>query len=384
MLSAERRVGPVSTSQVPARGVVGVIVGHSPLRVWGLPSDVRLQRQLKRAGAIEDASQAQRQVLLRADWVYDDALVRGLVGADDDVALVAPDGGVVGLGVAAAATDAAALLAERRAPATARTVTPAQIADGYNDALRKREPPYLMPLTAADLPAIERRIFAGAYKGVTDLVTLYAWPRPARWVTRLCADAGITPNQVTSASLLLVFAAMALFWTGHCGWGLAAAWVMTFLDTVDGKLARVTLTSSRWGNVFDHSIDLIHPPFWWWAWIVGLPAAGFSLPEASLVLTVIVAGYVLQRVEEGIFMACFGMDMHVWRRFDSRLRLITARRNPNLLLLTASLLAGRPDLGILAVAWWTALCFVIHGLRIAQAALARRRGPLRSWLAAPV
>ena len=383
MLSAERRVGPVSTSQVPARGVVGVIVGHSPLRVWGLPSDVRLQRQLKRAGAIEDASQAQRQVLLRADWVYDDALVRGLVGADDDVALVAPDGGVVGLGVAAAATDAAALLAERRAPATARTVTPAQIADGYNDALRKREPPYLMPLTAAGLPVIERRIFAGAYKGVTDLVTLYAWPRPARWVTRLCADAGITPNQVTSASLLLVFAAMALFWTGHYGWGLAAAWVMTFLDTVDGKLARVTLTSSRWGNVFDHSIDLIHPPFWWWAWIVGLPAAGFTLPEASLVLTVIVAGYVLQRVEEGIFMACFGMDMHVWRRFDSRLRLITARRNPNLLLLTASLLAGRPDLGILAVAWWTALCFVIHGLRIAQAALARRRGPLRSWLAAP-
>jgi hypothetical protein len=65
------------------------------------------------------------------------------------------------------------------------------------------------------------------------------------------------------------------------------------------------------------------------------------------------------------------------------LRLITARRNPNLLLLSASLLAGRPDLGILAVAWWTAVCFVIHGLRIAQAALVRRHGPLRSWLSAP-
>ena len=87
--------------------------------------------------------------------------------------------------------------------------------------------------------------------------------------------------------------------------------------------------------------------------------------------------------QSDLFIACFGMDMHVWRRFDSRLRLITARRNPNLLLLSASLLAGRPDLGILAVAWWTAVCFVIHGLRIAQAALVRRHGPLRSWLAAP-
>ncbi|MDO9314975.1 MAG: CDP-alcohol phosphatidyltransferase family protein [Burkholderiaceae bacterium] len=373
----------MSASAGPARRTAGVVVGESPLRIWGLTSELRLQRQLRRVGAVDDASQAQRLVLLRADWVYDDALVRGLAGADDDVALVAPDGSVVALGVAASAVDAAALLAERRAPATARRVTPAQMADGYNDVLRKREPPYLMPLVGDDLPAIERRIFAGSYKGVTDLVTLYAWPRPARWVTRQCALAGITPNQVTSASLVLVFAAMALFWTGHYAWGLVAAWVMTFLDTVDGKLARVTLTSSRWGNVFDHSIDLIHPPFWWWAWIVGLPAAGFSLPEASLALTVIVAGYVLQRVEEGIFIACFGMDMHVWQRFDSRLRLITARRNPNLLLLSASLLAGRPDLGILAVAWWTAVCFVIHGLRIAQAALVRRHGPLRSWLSAP-
>ncbi|MDL2337110.1 MAG: CDP-alcohol phosphatidyltransferase family protein [Pseudomonadota bacterium] len=374
----------MSAPEAPARRTAGIVVGGSPLSVWGLPSALRLQRQLTRAGAVDEAAQAQRLVLLRADWVYDDALVRGLAGADGDVALIARDGAVVALGLAAPATDAAALLAERRAPAAARTVSPAQIADGYNDALRKREPPYLMPLNADDLPAIERRIFAGSYKGVTDLVTLYAWPRPARWVTRQCANAGITPNQVTSASLVLVFAAMALFWTGHYAWGLLAAWVMTFLDTVDGKLARVTLTSSRWGNVFDHSIDLIHPPFWWWAWIVGLPAAGFALPQASLVLTVIVAGYVLQRVEEGIFIACFGMDMHVWQRFDSRLRLITARRNPNLLLLSASLLAGRPDLGILAVAWWTALCLAIHAWRIGQAALARRHGPLRSWLAVPV
>lgn len=381
-------MGPLSTPEVHVRTTVGVVVGDSPLRVWGLPSALRLRRQLERAGALDDdAPVPHRQVLLRADWVYDDALVRGLVRADGDVALLAPDGAVAALGLdvtATSATQAAALLAERRAPESACAVTPAQIADGYNDALRKREPPYLMPLVAGDLPAIERRIFAGSYKGVTDLVTLYAWPKPARWVTRQCANAGITPNQVTSASLVLVFAAMALFWSGHYGWGLVAAWVMTFLDTVDGKLARVTLTSSRWGNVFDHSIDLIHPPFWWWAWIVGLPAAGFTLPEASLVLTVIVAGYVLQRIEEGIFIASFGMDMHVWQRFDSRLRLITARRNPNLLLLSASLLAGRPDLGIVAVAGWTALCFVIHGVRIGQAALVRRHGPLRSWLAAPV
>ena len=47
---------------------------------------------------------------------------------------------------------------------------------------------------------------------------------------------------------------------------MAAGLVFMVLDTVDGKLARCTITSSGWGNVFDHGVDLIHPPFWWWAW----------------------------------------------------------------------------------------------------------------------
>ncbi|WP_330893079.1 CDP-alcohol phosphatidyltransferase family protein [Ramlibacter alkalitolerans] len=374
----------MSTGDAVHPRVAGRVVGQSPLRIWGLTSEARLKRQLQRAGADAQGADADRVVLLRADWVYDEALVRGLAAAAGDVALCAEEGTVVALAVAAAdAEPASAALAQGRAPAGARALSPMQVADGYNDKLRKREPPYLLPLTADNLPAIERRTFSGAYKGVTDLVTLYVWPRPARYVTGLCARSGITPNQVTFASLLLVLAAMWLFWTGRYGMGLLAAWAMTFLDTVDGKLARVTLRSSRFGDIFDHSIDLIHPPFWWWAWIVGLPAVGLALEHPALCLWAIVAGYVLQRLEEGAFIACFGIEMHVWERFDSRFRLFTARRNPNLLLLTASFLFGRPDLGIEAVAWWTVLSLLVHALRLLQAGLARRRGPLRSWLAAP-
>ncbi len=41
---------------------------------------------------------------------------------------------------------------------------------------------------------------------------------------------------------------------------------MTFLDTVDGKLARVTLTSSKFGDIFGprHRPDPSALP-WWWA-----------------------------------------------------------------------------------------------------------------------
>ena len=147
---------------------------------------------------------------------------------------------------------------------------------------------------------------------------------------------------------------------------------------MDGKLARVTLRSSPLGNVFDHGIDLVHPPFWWWAWFVGVQSAGFVLPHPVLLLAVIVGGYVVQRIEEGIFIRLFGMHMHAWRRFDSFFRLITARRNPNLLLLTGATLVGRPDLGLVAVAIWTGLCLVVHLVQILQGLAAPR--PLASWL----
>jgi hypothetical protein len=186
---------------------------------------------------------------------------------------------------------------------------------------------------------------------------------------------------VTSIGLVLVFVAMWAFWHGHYGWGLVAAWVMTFLDTVDGKLARVTMQSSKFGDFFDHSIDLIHPPFWWWAWVVGLAALAPPLEPHPLALKVILIGYVVQRLEEGLFDVFFKVSPHLWQRFDSFMRLITARRNPNLAILTVFAIAGRPDIGVNVVAAWVAICIVIHAVRMLQAALARRHGPLRSWLA---
>jgi phosphatidylglycerophosphate synthase len=155
---------------------------------------------------------------------------------------------------------------------------------------------------------------------------------------------------------------------------------MTFLDTVDGKLARVTLTSSKIGNVFDHGIDLIHPPFWWWAWLVGVQAGPHPIAAPELVLVVIVGGYVLQRVTEGVFLALFKLEMHAWRRFDSWFRLITARRNPNLILLTIAALLGRPDIGLLTVAVWTALSLLVHVGQVLQGLMVPR-GKIVSWMA---
>jgi phosphatidylglycerophosphate synthase len=368
------------TDKAPGGPPTGIIIGSGAARIWGMTGAERLRRTFLRAGVEPaDSPVADRAaIVVRGDWVMDEALLKAVVqkpGAvlmgpgDVPVAAHAPAGqGVAVIEMIAAGTKPGPGLT----PIEAEALT-------YNEALRKKEPPVLEPLTEGNVRAVEARTFQGSYKGVTDIVTKYAWPLPARIVTRWCALARMTPNQVTFVGFLLVLAAFWLFWIGEYGWGLVCAWIMTFLDTVDGKLARVTLTSSKFGNIFDHGIDLIHPPFWWWAWYVGLQNTD-QLPEnAGLMLGVILIGYWVQRGIEGVFMRRFGFHVHSWRPFDSFFRLITARRNPNLLILTPAAMLGAPGLGFWLVGAWTAISLLVHAVQLAKAFMSPR-GQVVSWL----
>jgi phosphatidylglycerophosphate synthase/antitoxin (DNA-binding transcriptional repressor) of toxin-antitoxin stability system len=354
--------------------------GASTLEIWGLTPAERLRRSLARAdaapirtlGAGEAIETTGPTLLARGDWIYDERLIEALVRAPNTVLVTPAAGGVpVAAFVPADRADetlAALRAGEPTAPAGLRAVGPDELAPAYTAKLRKAEPPYLLPARPELAREIEGRTFSASYKGATDLVTKWVWPLPARAATRRLAAANVHPNTVTIASWVLAVAVFWLFARGNFGVGLAAAWLMTFLDTVDGKLARVTLTSSRLGDVLDHGLDLVHPPFWWWAWGVGL---GWAFAPATLV---VVGGYFAGRALEGIFLLAFGMETHCWRPIDTLFRTITARRNPNLILFSVGFLAGRPDLGMIMVALWTLASLAFHAVRLLQAFAARSRG----------
>ena len=254
----------------------------------------------------------------------------------------------------------------------------------YNATLRKRENAYLLPLTPEAVPVIEKASYDASYKGVTDILTLYLWRGAAFHITRWAAYMRMTPNMVTTIGVALCVWAFFLFWEGHFAGGLLVGLIFMVLDTVDGKLARCTGTSSEWGNILDHGVDLVHPPFWYWAWGMGCAAWGlaFGSTEFWIIMGVLVAGYAVQRAIEGAFIAAFRIHIHVWERIDSRFRLITARRNPNYILMVASLIVARPDWGLIWVAWWTALSCLFHLVRLVQAYAARSQGrEVVSWLA---
>ena len=372
------------------------IIGDSQARIWGLTSYQRKRRVLDAAGItdiVEDIASLPENssvVLFRGDYLFDDRVINYMVQASD-VILEIPLGDSTGVAAAHVPSGHAdqirkSIVDNLTAPSLAgiKIETLDTLAISFQERLLKFEPPFVLPITSDNVRILERRLFDWSYKGVTDLVTKWIWPRPAQWVVEQCVRFGLRPNHVTIVGLILVILAGVFFAYGWYGWGLLAGWLMTFLDTVDGKLARVTVTSSKFGHYFDHIIDLIHPPIWYILWGMGLGISQFSFSGLSLSTSywLIVIGYTAGRLVEGVFLAWLGkFGLFVWRPIDSYFRLITARRNPCMILLTVCALGGRPDWGLFLVTIWTVLTSVFLLIRLLMALNARLAdGAVRSWL----
>lgn len=136
-------------------------------------------------------------------------------------------------------------------------------------------------------------------------------PRPARlwplvrhlsrhltpWLQRL----GLSPNQVTSLSLLCGLAGAWCFSAGQPGLDVTGALLFTLcyvLDNCDGELARLTGRSTPFGMVYDTAVDaLVHTAvflgighgvelasgsaLWWW---LGVVAAAGTVINSALAL----------------------------------------------------------------------------------------------------
>lgn len=369
------------------------IIGDSEVNVWGLSGRERLQRMLKTyhekitlvddPGSIPDGEPV---LFLCADHLFDARVLSALVQTQSNLVLDSNSEQIVAIHIADG--NASNVLADflGEGSGNAISVFPHYSLDDLNlefqqKNLKKKDAPYVLFINRFNYKILESELFSGSYKGVTDLVTKWVWPAPASWVTHLCVRIGLSPNHVTLMSLVFAVLAGIAFWFGNYGTGLMMGWIMTFLDTVDGKLARVTVTSSRLGDVLDHGLDIIHPPFWYMAWGIGLSTVSISAPGVEVLIWLMFIGYIGGRICEGVFQFFVGsFDIFIWRKFDSFNRLITARRNPNLILLTGSWMINQPELGFLSVVVWHLISTVILAIRVVLGWRERQHhGSLKSW-----
>lgn len=363
-----------------------VPVGSNPVRLFALEADERACRLASNAGmdCAAAAAPGRNVILANMRFAWDPVWLKVMANRPGSVLMLGDEPVLAHVPATLAAGEVEKAILGTGGSLDGLERLDSDTTELSYDELRKRDRPFVLPLHAETADRVERAAYDASYKGVTDVLTLYLWRKPAFYLTRWAAEAGLTPNVVTAAGAALCLLAFFYFWFGNYWLGVLAGFAFMVLDTVDGKLARCTGTSSKWGNVFDHGIDLVHPPFWWWAWAHGLAAYGTPLEPvyAGMLVTTVVVGYIAQRVIEGLFIARFGMHIHVWQRIDSRFRLITARRNPNMAILVVALLFGRPDVGLELVALWTILSLIFHTFRLAQAEMQAWRGeqPV-SWLA---
>ena len=235
----------------------------------------------------------------------------------------------------------------------------------YIDKLRRSLPFWLYTVRDATMRrAIERRMFLENYKGSTDLLTRWVYP-PVVWqLVRLCTRFGVHPNVVTILSIILAFAAVPLFATGHFLSGFVCAYAMSVLDSVDGKVARLMLTDSPLGNALDHGLDQVHPPFWYFAWAWGLGAHSVADPLFSAAIWLI-GFYFADRLVLMLARKRLGFALHAATKLDGSVRSIIARRNITMTIVAVALLLGHGRAGFLVVTAWQGLTFAWHAARTA-------------------
>ena len=238
--------------------------------------------------------------------------------------------------------------------------------DNYIVKLRKHVVPYALPVDSPEsLRKAERIAFDSVYKGATDFITKWAYPTPVRLLVKLVSPTPITPNHITIVSVILAFGAIPLYALGVYVPAVIMGIVMSLLDSLDGKLARLTVRSSTVGHYLDHVADVIYLPIWYISLGWSLCAGNLLNFESVMVQATwaLAALYVADRLLVQLFRSSMRANLNDYTPLDYNARIFIARRNPFLVCVTVGLILGKPEIGLYGIACWQALTFLFHLVR---------------------
>ena len=345
----------------------------------------RLHPQERRLVEVADSREARRWlaghvegpvVFLDGDTVVDDRILDHLLAAG-------PGSLVRGEGAWAAHLPSAALLGEAAGgpwepePGAALRVLEAGDLERYVPELRLTMPPFLVRLTdPRQLRPLDRRMFHRTFKGVIDAVARYGYYHLVRFLTRGLSRTTVSPNLLTLLSVLGIWAAIPCFAAGRLWAGVLCAWAGVLLDSVDGKLARLTVNLSDRMGGFEHAAAIPGLGLWFLALGWHLTEGRLLAPSpAALACWTLVAAFLLDKLFTGGFKALSGRELFDARPFDAAFHLVAARRNIHLLILTIGTVLGAAEAAFHAMAGAMAATLAVHAVRFAWIAAAGGREP---------
>ena len=254
------------------------------------------------------------------------------------------------------------------APESACSVYDLRDMDPYIVDLRRSLPPFWLVLDSdRKVQQAEMLLIDAAQKGTLDFPAEFIHPPLENVLTKWVSAGPVTPNQVTTLTIVLAFLTTGLLAAGQLASGyliagLVIAFIVGVLDGVDGKLARVTVRCTRFGDRYEHILDVVWELTWYWA--LGWMLSGGGDPVGPFVLSsVITIFYLLDKAATGMFKSRQGIELFDCEPVDRFFRRIGARRNTNVLLLLGGTAAGMLEEAFTFVAIWTVITAAFHWTR---------------------
>ncbi|MBX7150021.1 CDP-alcohol phosphatidyltransferase family protein [bacterium] len=235
--------------------------------------------------------------------------------------------------------------------------------DSYYRRLRSYQPVYWIAVTCDDdLELADEYLKRSVHKGTNDLIAKFIHPPFEFALTRWICHTGIQPNHVTVFNIFLAFGAIPFFYTGHFAIALAMALTKGVTDGVDGKLARLTLRTTNFGDKLDHVSDTIYLNCYYIAMALYF-SGGNTQTLPFLAMYWVIPTYFLDRVVRWLFMKRHHETVQDYRKIDVWFRLVQSNRNISMWTLLLCTLAGHPLWGFYGIIFWTPSNFVYYGCR---------------------
>lgn len=201
-------------------------------------------------------------------------------------------------------------------------------------------------------------------KGVLDLPARYLHPPAENFLVRVLSPTPITPNQITIFTGIIGFGAAGLFATGSNGPAILIALLVNVLDGVDGKLARVKLLASRFGDRLDHILDVLFEFSWYLGigWGLSGGGPGGTPMRLGVGLIAIMLG---ARAMSGVYKRISSKQIHDHRAFDRAFRLVAGRRNIYVMTLVVGQVLGRFSEAFTLCFAWGVVTLLVYSARTA-------------------
>lgn len=190
-----------------------------------------------------------------------------------------------------------------------------------------------------------------------ELPAQYFDPFFENLIVRRLAPTSITANQVTLVTTVLGFAVAGLYLGGWLRLGVLLAIFVEVLDGVDGKLARITRTTSKAGE-YEHILDFFYENSWWLA--LGWFLSTRGSPSAWTAALIMVAFDLTDNIVYSIADVRWGRSVDNATPFLSRFRLIAGRRNIYTWMFIPGFFLGAAAFSFYLAVAWAGVTAAIH------------------------